>query len=257
MSEERIPEFEDRLRMLLVRTAEAIPDDTDIALRVRQATRRARSTGGLAGPRSLLAAVAAVLVVVLLASVLLFVRPLGPLRPAGGVIARQTGTATALPTPVGSPPVCNIASLHNYSRPPAAVDHSVAVGRSASVNGITITIDRAYADATQTIISYHMETNINPPSPWNPVLIDAQGQRFALFSGVWSIDSVSYFAFTPLPPAELGMPLTLTFFAPQMQVDLPEPTAKAALVDGPWQITFSLVPEAGTSYTLSNAPVVA
>ncbi len=101
MSEEYIPEFEDRLRRLLARTAEAIPDDTDIAPRVRQAARRVRGASGTTGPRSLLAAVAAVLVVALLAGVLTFFHLGHTQHPAGNVIGKPT--ATQLPTATEAP----------------------------------------------------------------------------------------------------------------------------------------------------------
>ena len=265
MPEQHVPEFEDRVRALLARTADAIPSDTDLSVQVRQALTRethGASARRVIGSRHVLATIAAVLVVALLAGVLTFVRPHGSLlRPAGGVTGAPTTTATAAPLPV-VPPTCGpggpvgSSPANSASSPPVAgtpVDHSVAVGRHASLHGITITIDRAYADATQTVITYHMQTNVNPPLPALPVLLDAQGHRYSMISGDWDIQRGANFIFAPLPPEELGTPQTLTFFTQQMQ--LANSTGPGALVDGPWQISFSLTPAAGTSLALSNAPL--
>ncbi len=256
MSEQHVPEFEDRLRTLLARTAEAMPTDIDVTARVRQAhVRGTRVTSGLngIGPRHGLATVAAVLVVALLAGLLIFAHPGGF---AGGVTGKSTATASTAPTQGVLPSPCG------SDGPPAilplpvgtAVDHSVAVDRNASLHGITITIDRAYADATQTIITYHATYDAHTYMPYTPVLIDAQGHRYASLSSGWSIkDGGGNLVFTPLPPEELGTPQQLTFFTQLMQpVDS---VAAGTVVDGPWQIPFSLTPAAGSSVALSNAPL--
>lgn len=258
MSEQHVPEFEDRLRTLLTRAAEAMPTDTDMSARVRQAhARGTRMTSGLSGigPRHGLATVAAVLVVALLAGLLVFAHPGGSLRPAGGVTGKSTATASTGPTQGVVPPPCR--SDDPPANPPlpsgTPVDHSVAVGRYASLHGITITIDRAYADATQTVITYHAQTNVNSTMPYIPVLIDAQGHRYGMFSGGWDIKHGGTLIFAPLPTEELGTPQQLTFFTQQMQPV--GSTALSTLVDGPWQISFSLTPAAGSSVALSNAPL--
>jgi len=249
MSEQHDPEFEDRLRTLLARTAEAIPADTDLSARVRQVNARDTRRAGGAGPRHVLATVAAVLVVALLASVLAFVRLGAPALPGGG-----TARPTAAPFPVVVPPTCGPFGPDNPPPPPGPlVDHSVAVGRSASLHGITITIDRAYADATQTVITYHMQTSLNPPLPSTSVLMDAQGRRYPMILGNWDIQRAGNVVFAALPPEELSTPQTLTFFTQQMLLD--DPTGPGAMVDGPWQISFSLTPVAGASVPLSTTPV--
>ncbi len=252
-------EFEERLRSLLADTAEAIPADADLTARVLQAdmqgAHRTRA-GGVAGAwlqwHGLVTVSAAVVVVALLAGVLAFVHPGGLLRSASGVSGASTTTMTAAPTPTIGPFNCR-----PMDSPPAIsgtlVDHSVAVGRAASLHGITITIDRAYADATQTVITYHLQTTINPPLPALPVLLDARGHRYAQVSGDWDIDHGGNVIFTPLSPEELGTPQRLTFFTQQMQ--LSNGTGRGALVDGPWQISFTLTPATGTSQALSNAAV--
>jgi hypothetical protein len=244
-------QFEDRVRALLAHTAEAIPDDTDLTERVRQAHARAirgmgRGIGRAAGPRHVLATVAAVVVVALLAGVLTFVRPGGTGWPAGG----PTATAT-LQQVVVMPPDCGQLAPDSLPPPYGTVDHSIAVGRSASHHGITITIDRAYADATQTVITYHMQTNLNPPLPVSAVLMDAQGHRYVELKGSWGIQSGGQYVFSPLPPEESGTPQALTFFTQQMQ----SITGREAVVDGPWEIPFTLTPAAGIAVALSNAPV--
>lgn len=279
MSEQHIPEFEDRLRTLLARAAEAIPADTDLSAPVQYAlTRDPRDTGNIRDardmgdtrartsvvPRPVLVTVAAVVVVALLAGVLSFVHPGGTsLRPAGGVTGGPTTTATAAPLPEILAPPCGPLGLGPSQTitaqptvtetPGTPVDHAVSIGRHASVHGITITIDRAYADATQTVITYHMQTNVNPPLPASPVLIDAYGHRYGMISGDWDIQRGANYIFSPLPPEELGTPLTLTFYTQQMR--RADPTGPGALVDGPWQISFNLTPAAGTSHVLSTQPL--
>ncbi|HEU4783092.1 MAG TPA: DUF4179 domain-containing protein, partial [Ktedonobacterales bacterium] len=237
--------------------------DADLTARVLQADtqgvhHRTRA-GGIAGAwlqwHGLVTVSAAAVVVALLAGVLAFVHPGGLLRPAGGVTGTSTVTATA--TPISTKSTIVPITCRPTASPPATsgtvVDHSVAVGRAASIHGITITIDRAYADATQTVITYHLQTTINPPLPALPVLLDAQGHRYAEISGDWDIDHGGNAIFTPLPSEELGTPQRLTFFTQQMR--LANPTGSGAFVDGPWQISFTLTPAAGTAQMLNIAPL--
>jgi hypothetical protein len=253
MSEQHVPDFEDRVRALLAHAAEAIPAETDLTERVRQAHARddLGRRGGAARSRHVLATVAAVVVVALLAGVLTFVHPGGAVWPIG----RPTATATAPSPQVVVPPVCVPPGPPSNPTPPAGtpVDHSVAVGRRASHHGITITIDRVYADATQTVITYHMQTTLNPPFPAAPILIDAQGHRYGMLWAAGTPSGGGNVIFNPLPPEELGTPQTLTFFTQQMQPA--NSTGPGAMVDGPWQIPFRLTPTAGTSVALRNAPV--
>jgi hypothetical protein len=265
MSEQHVPDFEERVRALLARAAEAMPADTDVSARVRQAHaqgRRLTGTGRIGGWRHGLATVAALLVVALLAGLLLIAHPRASSRPAGGVTGTSSATAATIPTttpiPAIEPPTCGrFGPTTGTATPPQPVatpiDHSVAVDRHASLHGISITIDRAYADATQTVITYHMQTNLNPPLPDAPVVIDAQGHRFAPVGGDWDISRGGEFIFAPLPPEELGTPQLLTLLARQMR--LADPTGPGALVDGPWRIQFSLTPAKGTSVALSTTPL--
>lgn len=280
MSEQNTPEFEERLRVLLARAAEVIPADTDLSARVRQElvrSPRGPRGCGIVGPRNVLVTIAAVLVVALLAGTLTFMHPgRGPI--AGGVTGQPTSTATIGPTSrfptIGAtaepsstlaPLTCGtngIAGMGGGVTNPDLstgnpVDHSIAVGRHASLHGITITIDRAYADATETIITYHMQTNINPPLPAVPVLLDAQGHRYGMISGDWTVDGVANYIFTPLPAEELGAPQTLTFYTQQMQlVDSEEPgTAPGSLVEGPWKISFTLTPATGKAVDINAHPL--
>jgi hypothetical protein len=226
---------------------------------VRHALARApqhRRIRGIAGPRSVLATVAVVLVVALLAATLTFAHP-GGLPRSGATSARPTDTATTAPMPAITPLRCDSSAGGVVNPPQPAgnpVDRSVAIDSSVSVQGITITIDRAYADATETIVTYHMQTNLNPPLPAMPVLLDAQGHRYASIVGDWDITRGAYFVFAPLPTDELGIPQTLTFVAQQMR--LAAATGPGALVDGPWTISFVVTPTAGTEIALNNPAVV-
>jgi hypothetical protein len=259
MLEEHPSEFEDRLRAVLSRTAEAIPPDVDVSARVRRALVRPQHRPrflGIAGPRNMLGTVVAVLVVVLLVAALTFAHPRGVPRPDGGQSAQPTNTATTEPAPTLVPLKCvAMYGVTNPSQPTGTpVDHSIAVGRSASAQGITITIDRVYADATETLVTYHMQTNLNPPLPALPVLIDAHGNRYAYVAGDWDVTNGGSFSFAPLPSDELGTQQTLTFLAQQMR--LADPTGPGALVDGPWSVSFDVTPAAGTSAVLSTSAVV-
>jgi hypothetical protein len=101
MSEQHAPEFEDQLRTLLARAAEAIPADTDITARVRQAPIPARQTAGFSGMiglRTMLSTLAVVLVVALLAGVLTYLHLGHTLQPAGKPTAAPLPTATVAPT---------------------------------------------------------------------------------------------------------------------------------------------------------------
>jgi hypothetical protein len=265
MSEQHAPEFEDRLRALLARAAEAIPTDSDITARVRQAptpARHAARLSGTTGLRTMLSTLAAVLIVALLAGVLTFVHLGHTLQPSGNVTGKPTATMTPAPLPVVVPPACHMqpgnqpsaATTPIATSPGKPVDDSISIGRSSSVQGITITIDRAYADATQTVITYHMDTNINPPLPVLTVLIDGQGHRYASISGDWDIRYGGRVVFAPLPSDELGVPQQFTFITQQMQ--MADPIGPGALVNGPWHIRFRLTPVmAGVSVTLTNPPL--
>lgn len=260
MPKQHVPdEFEDRLRTLLARTAEAIPTDTDLSARVRQAHARGTQRSGVAGSRPVLATIAALLVVALLAGVLTFARPGGGLlQPAGG--ATRTPTATATSPVVVVPPVCTPTDPNQPGLPSGPlVDHSVAIGRQASVHGITVTLDRAYADATQTVITYHIQAGANPTMPEFPILLDAHGGRYANISGSAGQDGGTAI-FAPLPPEKLDTPQLLTFFTQRMQsgpqqYQVPTPPGPITVVDGPWQIPFSLTPVAGTSVALNSPPI--
>lgn len=294
MSDQHIPEFEDRLRALLARAAEAIPDDADISARVRQVPARdLRYTGiraggrGLAGPRAFLATAATIVVVALLAGVLLFFRPLGSLPPSRGLVGVGTATA-AVPLPTVVPTTCvpfvpgtpytgNIGPngpVFGPVNPPAPtgtpVDNSVAIGGQVTVQGVTITLERAYADASQTVVTYQTQTegkNIWLADASFPILIDSHGNRYAeldVGGGAGYIGKTTKAQgeaiFAPLPQNELASTQMLTFFTQQVgATSWTSPNSFAAAIpvtiNGPWQISFSLTPVAGTAVTLSNSPL--
>ncbi len=99
MLEQHPPEFEDRLRTLLARGAEAIPPDVDISARVRQTLMsppHRRRLFGIVVPLNA-PAIVAVLVVALLAATLTFVHPGGLPRP-GGILGPGATPTTVLTT---------------------------------------------------------------------------------------------------------------------------------------------------------------
>jgi PASTA domain len=100
MSEQHAPEFEDQLRALLARAAEAIPADTELSTRVRQAPMPARQTAGfsgITGLRTMLSTLAVVLVVALFAGGLTYFHLGHTLQPTGKPTGAPLPTATVKP----------------------------------------------------------------------------------------------------------------------------------------------------------------
>lgn len=162
-------------------------------------------------------------------------------------------TATTTPLPV---PTCVPAQQQHYPKIALAAnpsDRSVAVGASASDKGVTVTIQRVYADATQTVITY---TSSSGYSAFEDTLDDASGARYGAFSGggVRSANGqhMNVEVFQPLPQSELGSPQQLTFRITKLMGQTSgSEGSPAPIVNGAWNIPFTVTPAAGMAIPLS------
>ncbi|HET9109704.1 MAG TPA: DUF4179 domain-containing protein, partial [Ktedonobacterales bacterium] len=173
----------------------------------------------------------------------------------GGASGAPTPTATATATPTPFPP-CNPDPAQQQHYPTIALaanppDHSIAVGRSASDKGITITLQRVYADATQTVVTFTTSPD-GGALAFNAALYDAAGARYRPFSEGGSRLSNGQFlnrlVFQPLQQSDLGAPQRLTFRVTSV---MGPPYSGASTVKGTWNIPFTMTPEAGTAIPLS------
>ncbi len=177
----------------------------------------------------------------------------------GGSTTAAWVTAVAQASPT-QPPSCGDDSSggtthYPYTLPP---DHSVAINKSATSNGITITLDRAYADATQTVIVFHT-TGGDPQAFYNSnqlVLTDASGKQYGgnMSSSVNSPGHTNEqnVLFSPMPQNELGVPHRLTFSVAKLlnsnvTVAQNGEASTPVAISGPWRIPFTLTPVAGTT----------
>lgn len=250
--------FEEHVANLLSRTARVARPNPALGQHVRQ--RLANVDGSLSRPRAVArfwpmvtqfgSIAVATLVVGAVVAVLLTQGGKAPHHTIGASTASATATfgpATAPcsdPTPGGS--------RYPYIVPP---DHSVAINRSATASGVTITLDRAYADATQTVILFHTvgaatEANYDLPTMF---LIDVSGARYHTVSigdaNAQGYSGKSIARFPPLPQSELGRPQRLTFSFDRL-IGGPSQSGVASTpisTVGPWQIPFTITPVAGTT----------
>ena len=105
---------------------------------------------------------------------------------------------------------------------------------SATAQGITITIDQAYADPGRTTIQYHISrANTVVFSDPHVTLSDACGHVYPFVCGTTGIA-----AFTPLAPGLLSAPQPLTLNLDYLYVLQP----KYQPIRGPWHVTFQVQP---------------
>lgn len=137
------------------------------------------------------------------------------------------------------------------------------MGQSVTVHGITLTLDRFYADFTRTIVLVHIQTPSSQPAAYgaNDMSITTAANHtltFVTFGGGEQATSNgmrnwSDFAFFyPLPAREPGSQQTVTLTVNQMQLG---GDTRHQLLSGPWQlhITFTAVQPSSTQ-TLRCAP---
>lgn len=257
--------FGEELSALLARTAQHARPNPDLARRVRQGLttpatlRRAPRLLALRLP-SLAPIGSAALVALLLIAFTWTLSGHGltgfPLL-RGGASGSATPAATATATPTPFPP-CNSDPAQQQRYPTIALaanppDHSIAVGQSASDKGITITLLRVYADATQTVVTYTASPDGGGSLAFNAALYDAAGVRYGPFSGGGVRLSNGHYlntmVFQPLQQSDLGAPQRLTFRVTSIMA--PPYSGASSTVNGPWNIPFIMTPEAGTAIPLS------
>lgn len=262
-ADDRRTPFDERLAELLGRTAQSARPNPDLARQVRQRLSAGDAPGR--APRSFatrypwLAPVgsAAVVAILLLAFVaVLFDRGIGNFRPGGGAGATPTPQATSARAQACGTPNPQAPPTHpNPSLLPHPADHSVAVGASATDHGITITLDRAYADATQTVATF----SVSPDGTYTigtAILLDASGARYQSQAGgsirLPNTHYLNMLVFTPLPQSALGMPQHLTVSFTQLVNTASGGEGQASpMLSGIWLIPFTITPVAGTPIPLS------
>ncbi|HET9110432.1 MAG TPA: DUF4179 domain-containing protein [Ktedonobacterales bacterium] len=260
-------QFTEQLSALLARTALCARPNPDLARRVRYSLTSAetprRTHRAFAVRLPSLAPIGSVALVALL--LVAFVGMLIghgksglPWQGNRGTGASASPVATQIPL---SPCAANSQNSTGQSTYPSIalapnpVDHSVVVGASASDKGITVTVDRAYADATQTVLVYHTSSNSGYMT-LDPRLLDASGASYVPFASTASQSArhnQSMVVFTPLPQSALGSPQRLTLHITNLMapgnIGAPNPTVK-----GVWDIPFTITPVAGTAILLSLPP---
>lgn len=257
-------QFTEQLSTLLARTADSARPNPNLARLLRQRLTSAetpiRPRESFSFSRPSLAPIGSVALVALLLAAfgwaLIGHGMLGFKSLLGGGRQGTAPVATATAAPLYVPP-CDPAQQQHY--PSIALtanptDHSIAVGASASDKGVTVTIQRVYADATQTIITY--TTSPNGYSAFNDGLYDASGARYGAFSGGGGRRSNGQFmnmeVFHPLPQSELGSPQQLTLRITKLMGQTSgSEGSPAPVVNGAWNIPFTVTPPAGTAIPLS------
>lgn len=264
--------FEEHVADLLSSTARVARPNPALGQQVRQ--RLSSDSRSLNRPRPIArfwpmvtqisAFTAATLVVVAVGVLLLNPGGMGPRQTIGaGTTPTADATATVDASPT-RPPSCGDDSSsgttthYPYTLPP---DHSVAINKSATSNGVTITLDRAYADATQTVIVFHTSGSGGNPLAYlsgaQIVLTDASGKQYSSImnsgASLPGAPNVQKTLFAPMPQNELGVPHRLTFSVTKLlnsnsgvaqngEISTPVPVS-----GDPWRIPFTLTPVAGAT----------
>lgn len=260
--------FGEELAALLARTAQDAQPNPDLARQVRE---RLSAGDGRRAPRLFdgyfpwLASLGSVAVVALLLvafAAVLVGRGVGHLGPGGATTASPTAAPTSTMGSASTQACEAPGNSQGYSsdpNPPLSfnpVDHSVPVGVSVTDKGFTVTIDRAYADATQTVVTL----SVSPDDSYTlapATLADAAGTRYqSLMSGADRLPNnhiLNTMIFAPLPQSELGRPQRLTLFITTLFSTAgggPSSTPPPMLA-GKWTIPFTIMPVAGTAISLS------
>ncbi len=261
--------FEEHVADLLARTARIARSNPVLGQQVRQ--RLINDSRSVSQPRSAArfwpmmtqfgSIAVATLVVGAVVAVLLTQGGKAPRHIVGagtGPVANATATSNPAHTQPCSDPTLSGPTHYPYTLPP---DHSVIINKSATSNGVTITLDRAYADATQTVIVFHTSgsggNSLAYLSGAQIVLTDASGKQYSsLMNSGASLPgglNVQKTLFSPMPQNELGVPHRLTFSVTKLlnsnsgvaqngEISTPVPVS-----GDPWRIPFTLTPVAGAT----------
>lgn len=263
-------QFTEQLSALLARTAQSARPNPDLARRVRYSLTSAetprRTHRAFAMRLPSLAPIGSVALVALL--LVAFVGMLISHGRSGlpwqgnrgaGASASPAATQTPLPPCAANSQISTAQSSYpSIALVPHPADHSIAIGASASDKGITITLDRAYADATQTVLVYHSSSSSGYTAN-DPRLIDASGASYGPFDNTSSQSgryNQSTPVFTPLPQSALGSPQRLTLHITSLMGESAPGNEGAPnpIVKGVWDIPFTITPVAGTAIPLSLPP---
>ncbi|HEX8982592.1 MAG TPA: DUF4179 domain-containing protein [Ktedonobacterales bacterium] len=255
--------FEEHVTDLLSRTARVARPNPALGQQVRQ--RLTNDSRSLSQPRSAArfwpimtqfgSIAVATLIVGAVVAVLLTQGGKAPRHIVGagtGPVANATATSAPMHDQACNDPTPGGPTHYPYTLPP---DHSVVINKSATSNGLRITLDRAYADATQTVILLHVTggaTAAHYDLP-NMFLTDASGKQYPSISN-GDADSLGYRGdsialFPPLPQSELGAPQRLNFTSGQLTQSAS--TGAWPTVTGAWSIPFTITPVAGTTITVT------
>lgn len=134
-----------------------------------------------------------------------------------------------------------------------SLQNATLVDRAVTVQGITIRVEQAYADAARTALTMRIQVpqghQMVTPRIDTAYLLDEHGHRYAVLTGT-QVDGESLFEFIPLPISVLSSEQRLTLL-----VQTVLPTVGSIPISGPWQVSFQVYPQAGRSITLAVPPV--
>jgi hypothetical protein len=140
-----------------------------------------------------------------------------------------------------------------------ALQDGTPIHKAVTVQGVTMMVEDGYADAARTVLTMQITSSGGGandsygPSLPSTRLVDAAGTSHAAFTGS-QLNRDALFEFLPLPTGMLGTPQPLTLVIDAMQRSTGGPTPHETTVNGPWQITFLLKPQAGRVIALDVAP---
>jgi hypothetical protein len=233
------PDLEAHLSELLHRTVANMPLDTHLEQRIHEVVQH-RSA-----PQHRLQLTSGILVALVAAFALagfVWLRPL-----AGSAVGThhqisQTGTVPATSTATAAPTSTPVSSA------------------AATYHGITIVMDAAYADASQTDIFVHFTSTVYQLSQDSCTiiesqLVDSEGHAYDPIVGSGGVDHAEQ-NYTPLLPSLLRGPQSLTLVVREVALT---PTVAAEGVNSPaltglWQVSFTVRPISPYLQQLQVAP---
>jgi hypothetical protein len=183
----------------------------------------------------IIAVASVALVVVLALAGFAWLRP--HVTQGGTSLAKPTATATLAPTPTTKP----AATCSNSSG-------KASTTGSATYQGITVHLDAAYADASQTYIGFHVTGPGNSPDAYtfailqDSSILDAHQRAYTgMLNGNADTSNNStgvsdYSTYLPLVPALQTGTQSLTFVVHKMSF----PNQHFRVVTGTWQIPFTV-----------------
>lgn len=218
-------EFPEKLREMLSRASQDIPDHLDLFPRIHQPLQseqpRQLPRPGLFGQKKSRLLAVAILVVLLI-----------------------SGFAYAIP------PVFQW--LGDQSLQTITLSNATAINQQTTSHGITLQLDQAYADGARTAVTFHVTSSSSLQAvPDDRVLVDATGQMYRLIDGR-QYKHEGLVEFFPFSTQQLGHSQSVTFVVHQMW--LTGYNTHGHLVAGNWKITFSIIPRAGHLLSLRIAP---